>query len=181
MLVPLWKSTARCPTLFLAVPFALPTPSLWREVLTAGQWGSLDQPHIFAQGGMEVAEYGLFPPGSNIQVGVGDVSLQPPACSRWTRVPARITSYSGTTTQNQTPAGPSSSADAEGTATASKPSGDVSGGAKPQQVRQPLSPPTLLFLQPGVRSKQENPPVICQPPLTYGAPSGPKEDLEVCL
>lgn len=52
MLIPLWKSTARCPPLVLAVPFALPTPSLWAKVLIVGQWKSLDQPHIFSgQGG----------------------------------------------------------------------------------------------------------------------------------
>lgn len=112
-------------------------------------------------GGQSVAFSHL---GPTYEVGGGVVSLQPPACSRWMRAPAGTTPCSGTTTPRQTPAGPSSLGGAEGTATASKPSGNASGDAKPQQVRQPLSPPTLLFLQPGVRSKQEKP--IHDPPTS---------------
>lgn len=169
------------PPLVLAAPFALTTPLLRGKMLTGGQWESLDQPHAFAQGGNRGGRAWPFPTWVQHKSGWGGVSLQPPACSRWMRAPASITPCSGITTQRQTPAGPSSLGDAEGTATASKPSGNASSGAKPQQVRQPLSPPTILFLQPGVRSKQENPSMIHPPPLPYGAPPGPKKKLEGCL
>ena len=68
VLIPLCKSAAGCPPLVLATHFALPTPLLWVKVLIVGQWESLDQPQTFAQGGMWVAECGLFPPGSNTHV-----------------------------------------------------------------------------------------------------------------
>lgn len=102
----------------------------------------------------------------------GGVSLQPCACSRWTRAPASIMSCSGITTQRQTPAGPSSLGDAKGTATALKPSGGVSSSAEPQQVRQPLSPPDLLFLQPGKP--------IHHPPTSIAlwCPTSTKKELE---
>lgn len=129
-----WKPTAKCPPLVLAAPFPPPAPFFGVRTQPKGMGSSCTSPiHL-----PKVEPGWLLPTQVPYLSGVG-VSLQPPACSRWTRAPAGTTPCTGISTPRRIPADPSSSAGAEGMETASKASGSASGTAKAQQVRQPLA------------------------------------------
>lgn len=133
--IPLSGTHCQMPTpLVLAALFPSPAPFFGRRCQPKGRGSFCTIPiHL-----PKVEPGWLLPTRVSHVSGVG-VSLQPPACSRWTRAPAGTTPCAGISTPRRIPADPSSSGGAEGTATALKARGSASGGAKPQQVRQPLA------------------------------------------
>lgn len=88
-----WKPTAKCPPLVLAAPFPPPAPFFGVRTQPKGMGSSCSSPiHL-----PKVEPGWLLPTRVPHLSGVG-VSLQPPACSRWTRAPAGTTPCAGIST-----------------------------------------------------------------------------------